>query len=212
MRKFRDVLTQDGRKVDPGDERGEMATLDPGRATGTSLGRTDANDECPSQKCTTSEHWQPSVFSSPTSVPKNGRKSALKRTMGYRMKYVSKSSIRRENVTFGCSEHKRVSSRRLSERREKLGRVVQTETVLCVDQTDGTRSADYLRFLAEAEMRAVDPDEYLDMDDSDADDFEVIPGTNAAVLTCLRGASGGQSGVFVSKEKLAPSLLRCPES
>ena len=36
MRKFRDVLTQDGGTVDPGDERGEMATLDPGRATGTS--------------------------------------------------------------------------------------------------------------------------------------------------------------------------------
>ena len=33
-------------------------------------------------------------------------------------------------------------------------------------------------------MRAVDPDEHLDMDDSDADDVEVIPGRNAAVLTC----------------------------
>ena len=32
-------------------------------------------------------------------------------------------------------------------------------------------------------MRAV---EYLDMDESDADDFEVIPGRNAAVLTCPR--------------------------
>ena len=35
-------------------------------------------------------------------------------------------------------------------------------------------------------MRAVDSDEYLDMDDSDAGDFEVIPGRNAAVLTCPR--------------------------
>ena len=74
----------------------------------------------------------------------------------------------------------------MSERRKKLGRVVQTETVQHVDQTAGTRSADYLRFLAEAEMGAVDPDEYLDMDDSDADEFEVIPGRNAAVLTCHR--------------------------
>ena len=49
MKKRRDALTQDGGAVDPGDERGETATLDPGRATGTSLGRTDATDECPSQ-------------------------------------------------------------------------------------------------------------------------------------------------------------------
>ena len=41
--------------------------------------------------------------------------------------------------------------------------MVQTETEECIDQTAGTRSADYLRFLAEAEMRAADPDEYLDM-------------------------------------------------
>ena len=58
----------------PWDERGETATVDQVRVTGTSLGRTDANDECPSQKCTTSEHWQPNVFSSPTSVPRYGRK------------------------------------------------------------------------------------------------------------------------------------------
>ena len=35
-------------------------------------------------------------------------------------------------------------------------------------------------------MRAADPDEYLDMDDSDVDDFEAVPGRNAAVLTCAR--------------------------
>ena len=72
VRKFRDVMTQDGRTVDPGDERGEMPTVNPVRVTGTSLGRTGANDECPSQKCTASEHWQPGVSSSPTSVPRNG--------------------------------------------------------------------------------------------------------------------------------------------
>ena len=72
MRKRRDALTRDGGAVDPGDECGETATLGPGRATGTSLNGTDANDECPSQKCTTSEQWQPGVFTNPTSVPKNG--------------------------------------------------------------------------------------------------------------------------------------------
>ena len=99
--------------MDLGDECGVMATLDPGRATGNSLGRTDANDECPSQKCTTSEHWQPGAFSSPTSVPRNGEKLALKPMVGHRKKYVSKSFIRRKSVTFGCSEHKGVSSRRV---------------------------------------------------------------------------------------------------
>ena len=69
------------------------------------------------------------------------------------------------------------------ERRKKLGRVVQTETEECIDQTAGARSEDYLRFLAEADMRAVDLHEYLDMDVSDADDFEAIPDRVAAVLT-----------------------------
>ena len=71
----------------------------------------------------------------------------------------------------------------MSERRKKLGRVVQPQTARCVDQTAGTRSAHYLRFLAEAETRAVDPDEYLDMGDSDVDDFEAILDRVAAVLT-----------------------------
>ena len=48
LRKFRVVSTQDGETADPGDERGEMPTVNPVRVTGTSLGRTDANDECPS--------------------------------------------------------------------------------------------------------------------------------------------------------------------
>ena len=95
---------------------------------------------------------------------------------GSQEEYVSKSLIRRKSVTFGCPEHKGVSGRR-----KKLCRVVQTETEECVDQTAGTRSADDLRFLAEAEMRAADPDEYLDMGD-----FEAVPNRNAAVLTCAR--------------------------
>ena len=61
MRNFRDVSTQDGETVHPGSERGEMATVNPVRVTGTSLSHTDAKNECPSQECTASEHWQPSV-------------------------------------------------------------------------------------------------------------------------------------------------------
>ena len=120
--------------------------------------------------------------------------------MGHRRKCVSKSFFRRMSVTFGCPEHKGVSSRHVSERRKKLGRVVQTETEECIDQTAGTRSADYLRFLAEVEMRAADPDEYLDMDDSDVDDFEIVPGRNAAVLTC--------AGVHLEDNPVSPSAKR----
>ena len=73
----------------------------------------------------------------------------------------------------------------------------------CIDQTAGTRSTDYLRFLAEAEMRAAEPDEYLDMDDSDDEDFEVIPGRNAAVLTSAR--------VHLEDNPMSPSAKRVCE-
>ena len=123
-------------------------------------------------------------------MPRNGGKLALKPMMGPRRKYVSKSFIRIKSVTFGCPEHKGVSSRRVSGRRKKLGRVVQTETEKCIDQTAGTRSTDYLRFLAEAEMKAADPDEYLDS---------------------AGGASGGQSDVSVSKESLQKPSSGVPD-
>ena len=58
MRKRRDALTQDGGEADPGDERGGTTTLDPGRVTGTSVDRTNAIGERPSQRCTASEQWQ----------------------------------------------------------------------------------------------------------------------------------------------------------
>ena len=93
-----------------------------------------------------------------------------------------------------------------------LGRVVQTETEECIGQAAGTRSADYLRFLAEAEMRAADPDEYLDMDDSDVDDFEAVPGRNAAVLTCAR-VHLEDSSMFSSAKRacaIPPPVSRIP--
>ena len=116
-RKFIDVLTQDCETVDPGNERGNSESS---QGHGN-LGRTNANDECPSQKCTASEHWQPGVSSSTTSVPKNGRKLALKPMMDHRRKYVSKFFIRKKSVTFGCPEHD------VSKRRKKLGSVVRGE-------------------------------------------------------------------------------------
>ena len=194
------MLTRDDGTVDPGSERGEVPTVNIVSVTGTSLGRTEANDECPSQECTASEHWQPGVFSSPTSVPRDGERLALKPMMGHRRKYVSKSFIRRKSETFGCPRHRTVPSRHVPGRRKKLGRVVQTETEECIDQTAGARSADYPRFLAVAEMKAVDPDEYLDIDDSDVNDFEVIP--ERCCLDLLQSTSRGQFDVFISRESL----------
>ena len=52
MRERRGVLTQACGAVDLGTLRGKMEKLDPGRATGTSSDRTDANGERPPQKCT----------------------------------------------------------------------------------------------------------------------------------------------------------------
>ena len=154
--------------MDPGDESGETATLDLSRATGLSLGRTDVNGERPSQRCPTSEQWQPSVLPNPTSVPRNGEKLALKPMMGHRKKYVSKSFIRSKRETFGCSEHKRsfIATRvRASKEARPCGSARNGATR---PQAGTTRNADYLSFPAEAEMKAVDPDKCLDMDDSDS--------------------------------------------
>ena len=102
MRKCRDALTQDGGAVDPGDERGETATLDPGRVTRTSLDRTDANGERPSQRCAASEQWQRGVFTSPSGVHRNLGKLARKPMMGHKKKYIPKSSTRRNGEKPGC--------------------------------------------------------------------------------------------------------------
>ena len=205
LRKCRDVLTRDDGTADPGNVCGEMATVNPFSFPGTSLGRTDANNECPSQECTASEHWQPGVPSSPTSECAQER-----RKIGVEADDGPQEEVRLK--VLHSKEHKGVSLRHVSERRKKLGRVVQTETEECIDQTAGARSTDYLGFLAEAEMRAAEPDEYRDMDDSDVDDFEVIPGRNAAVLTCARVHLEDNSMSSSAKRacKIPPSVSRIP--
>ena len=72
-----------------------------------------------------------------------------------------------------------------------------------VERTEGTtRSSDYPNFLAEAEMKAVDPDQCLDMDDSEADDLEDTPDRVAAVLIGpLRNGSDGREREGFSAEK-----------
>ena len=164
------------------DQRGETTTLDPARATRTSLGRTDVNSKRPSQRCTTSEQWQPGVLSSPTSVPRNGGKVGVEADDG------SQEEVRLKvfhpkgecDVWLLRAQGSFIATR---VRTSKEARLCGSDRDGATHQTAGTRSADHLRFLAEAEMRAVHPDEYLDTDDSDADDFEVTPGRNVAVLT-----------------------------
>ena len=73
MRECKSVLTQAGGAVDPATVCGDMAKLDPSKATGTSLDGTDANGQRPPQRCTTSEQWQRDVITNLTSVPRNPR-------------------------------------------------------------------------------------------------------------------------------------------
>ena len=112
---------------------------------------------------------------------RNEGKLAFKPMMGHRKKYVSKSVIRSKSETFGCSEHNGVLVRRVSVRRKKLG--VWLSPKQCNAPTRLVGRQEDLSFLAEAEMKAVDPDQCLDMDDSDADDFQVFPDRDAAVLS-----------------------------
>ena len=66
-----------------------------------------------------------------------------------------------------------------------------------------TRSADYLRFLAEAEARGSRLTRRW---------FRGRLWRKRCCLDLSHGASGGQVDVFVSKESLRDPLLRCPES
>ena len=199
--------------MDPGDERGETSTAGSrqGRREPPWVARTRTKSARLRGARRVSNGSQ-AYSRVPQVCSGTGGKLALKPMMGHRKKHVSKSSIRRENETLGCSEHKGVSSRRVSQRRKKLGRVVQPETVRRVDQTAGARSADCLSSLAEAEMKAVDPDQCLDMVDSDADEFEVVPDRDAAVLTGPRVHLEDNPMSSSAKKACAMSLLRCPES
>ena len=118
---------------------GKVAKLDPGRATGTSLDRTDANGERPPQRCTTSQQWHRGVFTNPTGVPRNLRKLSGKPMTGHRKKYTSKFPIKRHGETPSCSECLGAQSQHASRRREKLNRVAQPETVQHVHQAVGTK-------------------------------------------------------------------------
>ena len=213
MRKCRDALTQNGGAVDPGDERGETATLEPGRPREppwVARTRTVSAQLRDARRC---ERRIPESHR----CARNGGKWARKPMMGHKKRYIPSSFIRKKGETFGCLECKGIPSRHASERRKKLGRGAQPEMMQRVHQTTGTnRSADYLSFLAEAERRAVDSDQCLDMDDSDVDDFGVIPDRDAAVLSGprvhLEDNPTSSSAVRERETELAQSLIRCPES
>ena len=61
-------------------------------------------------------------------------------------------------------------------------------------------------------MRAIDPDEYLDVNDSDADDFESVPDRNTTVLTCPRLHLEDNSMFSSAKRacKIPPLVSRIP--
>ena len=98
-----------------------------------------------------------------SSVLRNGRNLALKPTMGHGRKYVLKVFHSKEecDVRLPRAQGSVIATCVRTSKEARLCGSDRDEE--CIDQTAGTRSADYLRFLAEAEMRAADPDEYHDM-------------------------------------------------
>ena len=154
----------------------------------TSLDRTDAIGE---------RRLRGARRASNGSEPRNRGKLAKKPMMGHKKKYISKSSIRRNGEKPDCSKCPGVSSRHALRCREKLGCATESEMMQRVHKTAWTkRDADYLSFLTEAERRAVDPDQCLDMDDSGVHNFEK---QRRCCLERSQNASEGQPDLIVSK-------------
>ena len=138
-RRSRAELMLKSETVNPEYVRGEMGKLDPGKATETSLDRTNGDGERMPQGRTTRKRWQPHAFTNITGVPKNPRELAREPMKENRKKYISKSLIQRYGETPGSSECLGASSRHTSGRRESLDRVVHFEVVQHIHQTAGTK-------------------------------------------------------------------------
>ena len=131
MRECRGVLTQAGGAVDPGTVCGKMAKLDPGRTTGTSLDRTDANGERPPQRCTTSEQWQRDVFTESECWRGSRSQAAVRST--------PQSSPSKETERHQASQSAWEFHHNTRQGVERLDCVSQPETVQHVHQTIGTK-------------------------------------------------------------------------
>ena len=148
-RESRAELTQTIETVNPEDVGDEMAKLDPGKTTETSLDRTDEDGERLPQRRTARKQRQPNAITNFTGVPRNQRELAREPMTENRKKYISKFPIQR----YGAS------SRHTSGRRESLDRVVQFDAVQHIHQTAGTkrRAEDHPMFSSAKRAHAIHP-------------------------------------------------------
>ena len=139
-RRSRAELMLKSETVNPEHVRGEMGKLDPGKATETSLDRTNGDGERLPQGRTARKRWQPNALTNFTSVPRKSKRIGEREPMKEKKKkYISKSLIQRYGETPGSSESLGASPRHTSGRRESLDRVVQFEAVQHIHQTAGTK-------------------------------------------------------------------------
>ena len=100
-RRSRAELMLKSETVNPEHVRGEMAKLNPSKATETSLDSTNRDDERLPQRRTARKQWQRNAFTNFTGVPRNPRKLARELMTGNRRKCISKLPIQRYGETPG---------------------------------------------------------------------------------------------------------------
>ena len=100
-RRSRAELMLKSETVNPEHVRGEMAKLNPSKATETSLDRTSRDGERLPQRRTARKQWQRNAFTNFTGVPRNPRKLARELMTGNRRKCISKLTIQRYVETPG---------------------------------------------------------------------------------------------------------------
>ena len=100
-RRSRAVLILTSETVNPEHVRGEMGKLDPGKATETSLDRTNGDGERLPQRRTARKQWQRNAFTNFTGVPKNPRELTREPMTENRKKFLSKSQIQRYGEMLG---------------------------------------------------------------------------------------------------------------
>ena len=166
MRKRRDALTQDGGEADPGDERGGTTNAGPGQGHGNLRGSHERDRRAPVLRGAR----RASNGSEPRKLGNIGEEADDGSQEEVHLKVLhSKKTVRNQTA----QSAQEFSSRHELRCREKLGCATQSKMMQRVHKAAWTkRDADYLSFLAEAERRAVDPDQCLDKNGSDVDDFE----------------------------------------
>ena len=123
-RRSRAELMMQSETVNSEHVRGEMGKLDPGKATETSLNRTDGDGERLPQRSTAKKQWQPNAFTNFPGVVRNPRELAREPMTENKKNYISKSLIQRYGEVPGSPECLGASSRLTTTFRERFERPI----------------------------------------------------------------------------------------